>query len=258
MTRVNYSSEQAAQIDQLKNYVEDYCQSNGIDPKIYTNYLDGNQTTLDPKIRNDPVFQAYWQLAYLQLNEIVNPTPLQSQSSEVGEVNFDKLYASVDSQTNDLITKILADDPELMGFAAQTHGESPLEVLSLLNQKTPPPAVVSENGGPIKAASKASSGSFLDWLQSSQEGMASVEEWAMQGMSDLDAYVASLKDMMETGKIDPAQAQVIMQDKMASREMYTYFIQQANGRMNQQLEFFSALLKSLSDNKNNLLHNLVV
>ena len=77
----SYNTDQLAQIDTLKSYVEDYCNSNDIDPSIYLSGLDGNKISED--LKNDPAFQAYWQLTWLQVTEIIDPTQISSLDAQV-------------------------------------------------------------------------------------------------------------------------------------------------------------------------------
>jgi len=258
MVTINHTSEQSAQIDQLKNYVEDYCQQNGIDPKMYTSYLDNKNAALDPSIINDPIFQAYWQLSHLQLTEIINPIPLQSLSSEVGDVDLDKLYSTVDLNTQSLLEQIVGSDPSLAGISSQLNMESPQEVLKYLNDSTPPPeakAYAKEGGVKKVEKTQVGAGGLFDWLEGTQDGLESVEKWAMGGLADIDAYIASLQEMIETGKIDPQKADILSKEAIASRETYVLFMQQSQGRLNQIMDLFSALLKSIRDTQNSVARN---
>ena len=136
---IYYQTSQEAQIHELQSYIEEYCQANNIDPQIYTGALD-SRTGLPPDILQDPVFQAYWKLAYLQLMEILDPALFQSLYGQVGAENFDfdHVYSMVDPEFNQLLENLVVDGgPELAAFLYQSDGNpgtSPDEVMAAISQ----------------------------------------------------------------------------------------------------------------------------
>jgi len=229
----SYNTDQLAQIDTLKSYVEDYCTANDIDPSIYLSGLDGNKISED--LKNDPAFQAYWQLTWLQVTEIIDPTQISSLDAQVGEVDFNALYAAQDAETNALITDLISDDPALMAYVLKASGqvEASDSLLALFTAANTAAATSTTVDGyaaalglgdvPDEVSGTTSSdtlsnnmfeandardlaaqydlGEGFDWLISTEEGIRSTESSIFNYLAEMDQQLVDLKDALDTGKI---------------------------------------------------------
>ncbi len=263
MAQINYSSAQMDQINTLKSQIEDYCQTKGIDSKSYTSYLD-NKTTLDPAILNDPVFQAYWQMTYLQLMEIVNPSQVQSLTSEVGEVNFETLYAHTDQTTRDFMFNLVSDDPELMAFVASQNGNPdmpPEKILQLINKNMAPSteddlAYVDTQAREIQE--RLGLGATYDYLINTEEGLKTTENHLMVALSDMDS---SLNQLGEALKSHTMSAQEVEATKMkfeqvsANKNLLLAYIQKIEDALQKMMELYSTMVKAQNDLSSSLVRN---
>ena len=272
MAQISYTEGQTHQINDLKNYVEDYCQTNGIDPAMYTNALDG-ATGIDPALLNDPVFQAYWQLAYLQLMEIINPSLVQSLYSEVGEVSFDALYARADPELNEFIRNLVTDSPELMGFAAMSDYSAdtdPRVVMAELQRRVaspPPVAASSESGSSVtsidyvdedfrKIKEEFKLSGMWDWLLNTEEGIRSSENFLMGELSNLDQQLADLKDALEAHTLSPEAFAADASKISTYREYLVGLIQNFENNLSQLMTMMSQIIKQRSDMMQSLSQNM--
>ena len=261
---VTYTTDQSAQIDDLKGYVEEYCEANGIDSAIYTSALDGQ--TIDPDLLNDPAFQAYWQLAYLQLMEILYPEMVQSVYAEVGEVDFDALYSAAGDEINQFMENLVADNPDLMAFAALTDGDS----------TTDPDAVSSavESYSSGTSETRTSSTDYVDEqardlldllgldenlygpLIDTEEGIKSTENYLLNGLAELDQQLADLQEALESGQITAEEFSAQIEGVSMYRELYVGLIQNLEDAWGNLLEMFSQLLKTQQEGQMSIARNL--
>lgn len=95
-----------------------FCEDHGIDPAIYTSALNDGKV-YDDALLKDPFFEAYWELTYIKLMELINPPLVQSMYAQVGgdadsvSAMFDQLYAQADPELNKSIESMVLDNPEL-------------------------------------------------------------------------------------------------------------------------------------------------
>lgn len=263
MPEISYTASQTEQIDNLRSYVEDYCQTRGIDPAIYTSALEDGTAGIDPALLNDPIFQAYWQLAYLQLMEVINPTLVQSLYAEVGvggEVNFDMIYNATDPETREFIRKLVLDSPELMAFAALSDYDSetnPQAVLEALASEIPP---AGEGGAGVEgdpntfvnedaralAEEFGLTGSW-EWLIGTEEGIRSTESFLMEGLNQLDSQLLALQGQFESGNMPAESFQAQVGQISTYREVYVGLLQQLESALSQVMEMMSQLVKQRTD-----------
>lgn len=268
MPAISYTASQTEQINSLTAYVEEYCQAHGIDPNIYTSALNG-EADID---RDNPVFQAYWQLAYLQLMEVINPTLVQSLYAEVGvggEVNFDMIYNATDPETREFIQNLIQDSPELMAFAALTDYDSetnPQAILEALASEIPP----AEEGGAgvegdphtfINEEARALAEEFgltgsWEWLIGTEEGIRSTESFLMEGLNQLDNEILALQGQFESGAMSPEAFQAQVGRVSTYREIYVGMLQQLESGLTHLMELMSQLLKTQIDLGAALANNL--
>lgn len=263
MAEVNYTTDQLQQINDLKSYIEDYCSANGIDPAVYTSALDGS-TSIDPSLLSDPAFQAYWQLAYLQLMEIINPSLLQSINAEVGAIDFDSVYAAAGEEMNAYIQNLVLDNPEMMAFFAESDG----------NEQSDPEAVMNALANYGVSSSADTSGSayrddqardladelgldgMWDFLIETEEGIRSSENYLMEGLADMDQQLVELQTALQNGTITAEEFSAGVEQISAYRQIYVGLIQNFEDAFAQLLETFSQLLKAQQDGQMAIVRNL--
>lgn len=262
MAPINYTAGQNQQIADLKNYVEEYCAQTGINPEIYTHALDGT-TGIDPALLNDPAFQAYWQLAYLQLMEIINPTLVQSLYSEVGEVNFDALYARADPEMNDFIQNLVLDSPELMSFAAladHSAATDPQAVMQALTAAISPPTPAGEGGAaseedPTQYTDEVArrlkeefglSGAW-DWLIGTEEGIRSSENFLMGELAGMDQKLADLKDGLKNHTLSADEFNADVGQISSYRTYIMGVTQNLESALSQLVDMMSKVIKQRAD-----------
>lgn len=279
MPPVSLSSSQNQQIEDLRSYVQDYCQTNGIDPAIYTQALDpGN--SLDPQLLNDPAFVAYWQLAYLQLMEIINPTAIQSLYTEVGEVNFDLLFtrtAESNPELNELVRRIVADSPELMAAVAASDTDvatDPLEVMNLILAHIPSSqgAASGEEGeepvedplqfvdhGARKWKEEFGLSDAWDDIIEMEETNLSWQNFSLNEMAELDAQVAKITDALRGGKVSADEMEANKADLQSisqQKQFYMGMLQNFQQTLNTRMELISKMLKTQNESMQAVVNNL--
>jgi len=265
MTEISYSSDQLQQIEDLKSYIEDYCSANGIDPAVYTSALDGS-TTIDPSLLADPAFQAYWQLAYLQLMELINPSLLQSINAEVGEIDFDTVYAAAGDDMNEYIQNLVMDNPELMAFFAQADGNSatdPDDVINSLEAYSVSSDAFGDSGGDgytddqaRDLADELGLSGMWDFLIETEEGMRSSESYLMEGLAEMDQQLIELQTALENGEISAEEFSAGVEQVSAYRQIYVGLIQNFEEAWSQLLETFSQLSKAEQEGQMAIARNL--
>lgn len=259
MVEISYSTGQQDQVNQLRSYVEDYCKANNIDPALYTNYLD-NKKTLDPTIINDPAFQAYWKMTYLSLMEIINPTLTQSVYSEVGEVDFDKVYAKAGNDLNDLLNKIVADDPALINFVALQQGDPDpnsgllQKIFSAGKNAAEPGHYVDEEAR--RLGQELGLGGAYEWLISHEEGIISTEQFLMNGLAEMDQKMAEITEGIRSGRLTAEEGKADLETMSQNRGIYLTLIQNLESSLNKMLEMFSNLKKEQQEALRVIANNL--
>lgn len=267
MAKIEYTADQLQQIASLQQYVEAELQKRGIeDDGLYMSALDGQ--TIDPALLNDPIFQAYWQLTYYKLMEILQPETLQALSAEVGEVDFNTLYAAVDDETNEFVNQLLLDAPELMQFAALTDDDEstdPKEVLAYL-MSTVPPASLGEPSAVLPSFTNQEARDAVkrlglnedmwDWIISTEEGGKASQANLLQMLADLDQQMFALSDALKTGKIDSTKFDTEVRDVQSQRAFLFEMINETQGRLNTMMMEISKILRDDNSNKLRILGNI--
>lgn len=255
MASINYTSEQQGQIDALKSYVNEYCESHNIDPEVYTKYLD-NQQSIDPALLNDPIFQAYWKVTYLQLMEVINPELLQSISGEAGEINFDEVYAHAGDDINNFIMQLVSDDPELMAFAAasdQNAATDPNFIRTLLEGPSGGDPAVYVDEEARRMAQEWQLGGMFDSLISQEEQNKTAQNHLLMGLAEMDQQYAQLTEALSNGDMS---AQPKLTQLAQNRELYLQMIQKLEESLSTILALFSQLLKSISESQRSIINNI--
>jgi hypothetical protein len=284
----NYTTDQLAQIDTLRSYVEEYCKSKNIDPGTYLASLDGNLVSAD--LRNDPVFQAYWQMAYLQLSEILDPSQINSMQSQVGEVDFDQLYAGSDQNYNDFISKLIQDNPEMMAFAAQMENkpEESESLLSIFNSSASAQKTVTGNSPMFLEISRDGSstdtdpntddgtphntlysaddaralgdkynlGGGYDWLIGSEEGIRSTESSIFTYLAEMDQQLVDLKEGLRTGAMSAEEFNSDVSGISMYRETLLGMLQQLESSLSTIMDLYSKIIEKANEMQMATINNI--
>lgn len=287
---INYADRQD-QVDQLRNYIEEYSRENNIDPNIYIAALDGQG--IDAGLRNDPAFQAYWRLAYLQLLEIIDPVSAASLHAEIGlsEENFDEIYESVDADLNQLIEDLISDSPELMAFAAQHDGDPTTNAQMVLNliemsgldeeaeDGERVPVIGGPNPGPASSSGGGSSsqqgssvqrirneearrlgnelglGGLYHTFVETEEGYRSLEASLLGALADIDQQEAEITQAFLDGRISEHEMNQELAKSQSSRGMILNMINNLEQTLATILETFSNLIKAESEMQQEVARN---
>lgn len=283
----SYNTDQLAQIDTLKSYVEDYCDSNGIDPSIYLSSLDGNKISED--LKNDPAFQAYWQLTYLQLTEIIDPTQISSMDAQVGEIDFNALYAAQDADTNALITDLISDDPALMAYALKESGQaeasdSLLSLFTAANTAAATSTTADSYGAQYLAeypdevsgttasdtldnsmyeandaralADEYDLGEGFDWVINTEEGIRSTESSIFNYLAEMDQQLVDLKGALDTGAISAEEFSADSDNISVYRETMLGMLQQLETSLSSVMEMYSKLIEQATQMQMSTINNM--
>lgn len=238
-----------------------YCEANNIDPDVYVKALDDG-TTIDPDILNDPIFQAYWQLTYLKLMEIVNPALIQSVYAETGEVNFDDVYARAGDDWNNYLENMVLDSPELLGFGALTDGNPETqesEVFAALDDYYAARGAASTDYIDEEAREMAQEmgyGGMWNWLIGTEEGVISGMNGLMGYYTEYQQMYAELAQGIQDGTIDPEAGGAQLQQLSSSMSVVTTYMQNFQNFLSDIMEQFSNLKKAQSDGQMSIIRNM--
>lgn len=265
---------QMAQIENLSQYVTDYCKQHNIDPATYVAALDGKDMA---QLRDDPAFQAYWQLAAMQLSYLLSGG--EQLYSEPGAVEFDDMaisasYNSADEQTREFIDKLLQDDPELMAFFAMQQGgnEEANNILAAINLSqnrttTPPQTSISdlpeEMAGYRHVAEDARDfvrkyelGSFYDDVISTEEGIRSAEGSILNQIAEMDQQLADLSEAFDTGKIGVDKYNAEIKNVSVYRETLLAMMQNLESTLSTVMEMYSKMIEQQKEMAQSVIQNM--
>lgn len=266
MSEISYTTDQLAQMDQLREYISDYCSSNGIDPNTYVSALDGSITA---DLQNDPAFQAYWQLAYLQLVYLLSGGSPDVSSS--GEVTYDEdeLMAAYNAAASDpdqnyileLANQMLQDDPELMAFfTTQTEGvDAGNTLLSMINLSeatttTSDTEASSEDDEGLyvdemarEFAEKYGSGEGIEWIIEYEETIINAEGSILSQLAEMDQQLVELTEALNNGSMTAEEYQAQTDSLSAYRQTMLAMLQQLQDNLANVMEMYSKLVEQANE-----------
>lgn len=263
-----YTSDQIAQLEQLRQEIEAYCEANDIDPNIYLSALDGG--TIDEDLKNDPIFQAYWEVAYRQLLEIIAPTEIYSAYGSIDEIDFNTLYElteSYDPSINSFIETLLADDPELMAYyqALETGDvDAGTAVLMEINQLYVDAAAEAAEDAEeyIYTADARAYAEETDLTEEFEgildtiEATRAAETSILTQLAEMDQTLAELAEAMNTGEISTEEYSAEVESLSASREMLMTMLQALESSLATILEMYSKLLEQMRELESSITSNV--
>lgn len=268
MAQVNYSSDQINQIADLQAYLE----ANNIDPTVYMAAIDGN--AIDTDLKNDPAFQAYWQLTYLQLTEILNPTMINSPEGDVGEIDFQALYDSASPEYNQFIEDLIADDPSIMtvlGNEANQQTDTLLGAIQTATGGSETAGVTgdydvdgaiggSENYMGYSADARSIGeqydlGEGYDWIIQTEEGIRAAEGSIMTTLAEMDQMLVDLKEGLQSGTISAEQFAADAENISVYRETYLGMMQQLETSLMTVMEMISKIIEQATETNMAIVNN---
>ncbi|OVE81956.1 hypothetical protein BVY03_01515 [bacterium K02(2017)] len=217
VSSIGYSStDYSAAMDTIRSEVEAYCETHGIDPDEYLASLDGNLTA---HVFNNETFEAYFQLAYMQLMEILYPEQINSLEAEVGgDVNFETLYANSNDDINSLVKDLVEDSPELMAYFAQLEsGQDESEaLLGLLSAEQ-----AKQTGQNFTDDARSLNESFdlgpgFEWVIDKEEGFKAAQMSILDRLSEFDEMQVELLNFFH----DPNSEMSMEEFEAQSKELY--------------------------------------
>ncbi|OGQ06554.1 MAG: hypothetical protein A3G32_01515 [Deltaproteobacteria bacterium RIFCSPLOWO2_12_FULL_40_28] len=247
MTTISYSESGIAEKEAIREYITDYCTSQGIDPNLYLSSLDGVQT-VDPALFQDPVFQAYWQLAYVRLMSILDPELVQSLDAEIQAGNIDALYSKMGEEDYQAIQQILMDSPEILAFTAQDAGDE-ASAQQLLNSISSSAVATTGSTEYVDEQARAMAealglNGMYDYLIGTEEGIKTTEAHLMEGLGEMDMQITQLSEALRSGEISAEEFAAQTEQVSMYRELYVGLIQDLEGSWNNTIEMFSQLVKT--------------
>lgn len=263
------SSDQLAQLDQLKEYIEEYCESQGIDASTFVDSIDGD---LSADFLNDPVFQAYWQMAYLQLLYLLSGGSPSVASN--GEIEYPddlmSVYNSASQEMLDYCTSLLTDNPELMVFfAMQTgdfqEGDTANSLLALISQTEASTATETEteddsddeweNTIAREFVAKYGSSESLDWLIEYEEGIRAAEGSILDYLAEMDQQMVELTEALEGGSMSAEEYQAEMESISSYREVMLTMLQSLESTMSNVMEMYSKMIENMQEMQMAVINN---
>lgn len=277
MTDINYSSTDLNQMDQLREYINDYCAANDIDPATYVAALDDGASV---DLSDDPAFQAYWQLAYLQLVYLLSGGA--TDMSSPGDVSYDETelmaaYNAVaaDPEQNyilELAEEMLADDPELMAFfTTQTAGaDAGNSLLATINLAEASSTTSSGSDSAEESSTSYSyvdqqardfaeaygSGSGLDWLIEYEEGIRGAEGSILNQLAEMDQQLVELTDALNSGNMSAEEYSAQVDQISSYRETMLAMMQQLEANLSNIMEMYSKLIEQANEMAMSVINNM--
>lgn len=270
----SYGGGQITQIENLTQYVNEYCERNNIDPSSYTAALDGSGMAA---LRDDPAFQAYWQLAAMQLNYLLSGG--EQLYSEPGTVEFDDVavtaaYEAADQETRDFVEELLQDDPELMAFFAMQQSGTPeanniLAALNLSQNRTTTPSNTSISEFPAQMEGyqhvaddardfvrRYELGSFYNDVISTEEGIRSAEGSILNQIAEMDQTLADLSEAFDTGQIGVDKYNAEVKNVSVYRETLLAMMQSLESTLATIMELYSKMIEQQKEMAQSVIQNM--
>lgn len=237
--------------------IEAYAAAQGIDADEFLANLDAVSTA---DLFDNPTFEAYFQLAYMQLMELLYPEVINSYEAEVGgEVDFDALYAYADDDINALIQELLADDPELAAyFTLRESGETEADYLMALLD-----SYYETGGDEINPAIQAAYDLAEEYGMESITGLAdqellfeSVQQSILDMLAEYDLAIADLVDAFHTGELTETEYGEQMGSISFYRETLLAMLTQVTSQESTFFEMISELYAQSSEMTMAILNNI--
>lgn len=244
VTTTNYDSA----VDQVLDYLE----AQGVD--VSTLDMDGAQSTdLD---LSDPAVEAYFQLAYMQMMEILYPEVINSLEAQVGEVNFDTLYANTDPAVNELIMQMLEDDPDMMvEMTRATSGDAEADYVDALINAVYTDTSTSSYTSSITDDFDTLGVEGLDWVADQEDAFKSAEQSILDSLSSYDEAILDITDQFQSGEISESEYNNQLEDVYMGREALLGMLQAVQSQEQNFFEMVSKLIENMIDTQMAIIRN---
>ncbi len=265
ITSTNYDYNAAMETIQAE--ITEWCEAQGVDPNDFLANLDGGFTA---SVFDNPTLEAYFQLAYMQLVELLYPEVINSLEAEIGEVTFETLYDSADEEFNNFIISLIEDDPEIMALYAmqaggETEGDFVLALLAALNTETS--ADLSEYGEGFNTTDDLREyldsvdlgadmeNELLAWAEA-EDVYTATEMAILDRLAEYDQAMNDLVAALESGDISETQFESEMQNITFGRETLMAMLQQVTDQKMQFFETISELYDQAFEMQNTIINNM--
>lgn len=255
MSVVTAYGDQISQIEDLSQYIFEYCEANNIDPATYLSALDGRSVS---EIFDEPTLQYYEQWTTMWLAYLLSGGgELYSEpaSVEFSEEDLIQAYQNADQEMLALIDQILEDDPDLMAFyALQVRGkEESNSLLALLHSETGDQNSQNQNTSefnPDYVNEEARDlmqqyGQYeIEGLLDTTEGLTSAMQNIAIQLAEDDQTLMQIVEQFERGEISLDMKNAKMDSIAASREMKLLALQNVQNSLSTVEKAWSQLFES--------------
>lgn len=244
----------------LYEYITEYCYDNGLDPDTYLENLDGNYTSA---VIDIPELEVYFQWAFIQLMQIVDPDALYSDEGEV--LSFEEVYNNADSEFVDLIIEMIQDDPELLAFfAMQAEGETGADYVMSILQDTYDASESSSDSDSDTSDYNEEARELIDeygldsltWLADFEDAAYACEMYILDELAELDAYIYEIAAMYESGDLTLEQYDAELGNVSYWREFLLSLMQEASQVVSTVFEMYSDLWETLLDTQERIIDRI--
>ncbi|HLD45304.1 MAG TPA: hypothetical protein VJC18_07700, partial [bacterium] len=193
------------------------------------------------------------------------PEVINSLEAQVGEVNFDTLYAAAGDEFNGYITSLIEDDPELMAlFATQAGGEGEGDwVMGYLSDLAANTDMGDSNQGSLTDDARALAdmyglGEGFDWVINQEDLFASAEMAILDRLAEYDQAMADLVAALESGALSDTQFATEVQNCQFAREVDIALLQQMTDTKMSLFETISKIYNQTFEMQKSIINNIRV
>lgn len=248
--------------------IRDQLTADGLTEAQIQDILDNPEDSL--AVTDNPALQAYFQLCYMQLAEILDPELINSLAADVGSVDFQTFYDNADPSFNEMITALIQEDPELMAlYATEAGGQSEGDyVLTLLSQLSAEAATATEtdtdtdDDSEEKITDDARAlqetfglGEGFTWITEQEDIYNAGLESIANQLAEYDQSMQDLLEQFDNGEINETTYNSELSSMNAGREALLVLMQQISEYKMNFFEMISKLYDSVKDTQMAILNN---
>lgn len=259
VSSVSTTYDYTSAMDAIRQEIEAYCEVNGIDSAQYLDSLDENFSLA---VYDNPTLEAYFQLAYMQLAELLDPALINSLEAQIGEVNFETLYANAGDDFNELVVSLIEDDPELMAYYAmqgggETEGQFLLDYLSEIQTEAGADSgSESFTDDARELAEMYGFGEGFEWVVDQEDLFKAAEMSILERLQEYDSAIMDLAEMLESGEISETYFESEMQNIYYGRETLLMMLSQVTEQEMRFFEMISEMYEKANEMNMSIINNM--
>lgn len=284
MVTMNSQLDPHSQIEDLASTLQAYCAETGKDFAFYAAALDQSKT-IDPALLKDPAFQAYWRLTNLQLNEIIDPTPINSEPCQVAlPENFESLFLTTSTEMTEFNTTAVASDPSYATFLVTNDANQNTDSLLFDIQQAvsdSAESAMSTASGMVDSEQVTSDFDMIDEGDSSmgysadardfaerygyeeemsyaigtEEGIRSTESSILTMLAEMDQQLVDLKEALQSGAISAEEFAADSDNISIYRETLLGMMNQLETSLMTVMETLSKLIEQAIEGRMAVINN---